>query len=167
MNPHKLTHGRLKELLRYDPTTGVFTWRVNKGARGVAGCVVGCKHPQGYLVVRLDGNLFRLHRLAFLYMTKVLPSRQVDHQNHIRSDNRWTNLALVSNRVNHMNMKLSANNSSGCTGVHWNKQNANWNARIQVRGKHTHLGCFKRFTSAVAARKAAEKKYSFHSNHGQ
>lgn len=39
-------------------------------------------------------------------------------------------------------------------------------ATIKVDGRQIHIGYFASFESAVAARKAAEKQYCFHDNHG-
>lgn len=55
--------------------------------------------------------------------------------------------------------KLSSNNKSGVRGVYWKAQAGLWIANIGFKGKQITLGCFKEFSDAVAARKAAEEKY--------
>ncbi len=65
----KLTQARLKELLHYDPETGVFTWRVRSCNRWpTPGRVAGTPDGKGYLMVVIDGQRYKCHRLAFLYM---------------------------------------------------------------------------------------------------
>ena len=61
------------------------------------------------------------------------------------------------NRHNFNNMKLS--NTSGVTGVYWQKNIQKWNARIIINGTVINLGYFINFKDAVQARKNAEKKY--------
>lgn len=63
-------------------------------------------------------------------------------------------------------MKLYKCNKSGYHGVIWDLNNNNWRARIGVEGKTLNLGSFTDKQDAIAARKAAEVKYNFHSNHG-
>ena len=41
-----------------------------------------------------------------------------------------------------------------------------WQARIKVNGKTLSIGYYKDIVAASNARKAAEKKYGFHQNHG-
>lgn len=54
---------------------------------------------------------------------------------------------------------LNKNNTSGVKGVHWNKAERCWVARIGFRGKTIMLGRFKRIEDAEKARKEAEEKY--------
>ena len=50
------------------------------------------------------------------------------------------------------------NNSSGVTGVHWQRDRQCWVATIHIKGKCKYLGCYKDFDEAAAARKAAEEE---------
>ena len=86
-----ITQSELKELLNYDPATGVFTWLVSRG-RVKASSVAGHVHSRGYIVIMVDGRRHLAHRLAFVYMTGTFPDDQVDHINEIKADNRWINL---------------------------------------------------------------------------
>lgn len=52
---------------------------------------------------------------------------------------------------------LFINNTSGVTGIHWNKSRKKWQSRIKINGKTTHLGYFNCFIEAVAYRLAAEQ----------
>jgi len=54
----KLTQIRLKELLHYDPDTGLFTW-LRPGWKGV---IAGTHHPSGYIHIRVDNKPYRAHR---------------------------------------------------------------------------------------------------------
>ena len=89
--PTMLTQKRLREVLRYDPETGIFTWA--KGKR--RGKVAGTRHDgRGFLKVAIDNERHLLHRLAWLWMTGLHPHVSVEQINGDRSDNRWGNLRL-------------------------------------------------------------------------
>jgi len=147
-----ITQEKLKEILDYNPETGIFTRLVRMGQRGKVGDVVGSPHNEGYLVVRIRGKSYLLHRLAFLYMAGYLPENQVDHKNGCGTDNRWLNLREVSNTCNQQNCKMSKNNKSGFNGVSWYKQTGKWLARIKINNKAIHLGCYETATDAAIAR---------------
>ena len=160
-----ITQERLKELLHYCPETGVFTHiKPRKGIR--VGEIAGTKSSL-YVVLRIDGKLYKAHRLAFLYMTGSLPLRDVDHINQVRIDNGWINLRLVRTKDNNKNKTLHKSNTSGFNGVGWSKKENRWIAYIGVNGSLKMLGRFKQKTKAIAARKKADIKYGFHPNHGQ
>jgi len=138
----QLTQSRLKELLHYDPETGIFTRRVGRGP-SKAGARVGSRNSCGYIQITIDYRNYHAHRLAFLYMTGALPEQQVDHINGVRNDNRWANLRDVSANCNHRNIGgPMKNNTSGFLGVCWDKNWNSWKASITVARRSVNLGRF-------------------------
>lgn len=146
-----ITQGRLKELLHYDPDTGLFTWAKSRpGCR--VGAVVGTRHKEGYWQVRLDRRLYLTHRLAFLYMLGRLPAQHVDHINRDRGDCRWCNLREATNSENAQNQQATQRKtSSGLLGVSWHKRIGKWVAQITANKQHINLGCFDTPEAAHAA----------------
>lgn len=123
---------------------------------------MGSIDSHGYLWASVDGHIYRLHRLAILYMTGSMPdvSIDVDHINMIRTDNRFENLRCVSRKVNMQNKKLpSANNKSGFLGVFLHKKLQRYTAQIRINGKNTHLGVFDTPELAHEAYLAAKRKF--------
>jgi len=155
----KLTQKRLKELIYYNPETGVFTWKVSKGT-AIKGSIAG-SIDNGYRRILIDYNPYREHRLAFLYMEGYFPENEIDHINRRRHDNRWLNLRQVSRQCNARNCNIAINNKSGVTGVYWYKNREKWCAGIRIDGKQITLGYFLNKTEAVRARWESEKKYNF------
>ncbi len=160
-----LTVERLRETLAYDPATGVFAWRHDRHGRGKphkAGDVAGHVHKgHGYVVIKIDGAGYLGHRLAWLYVHGVWPSRDVDHRNQIRDDNRIENLRLASIHQNLMNVRRRETNTSGFKGVTFRKKHPSrpWRATINLYGKHTELGFFSTAQEAAEAYKAAAEKH--------
>lgn len=151
---------RLKEVLKYDPVTGVFTHLVDRGSRAKAGGRAGSRGRSGYHQIFIDGHYYQAHRLAWLYMTGKWPAGEVDHKNTSKVDNRWCNLREASRAQNQMNTNLYFTNSSGRRGVTWNKRAGKWQAQIMIDGKNKYLGVFDDVDSAAVARNvAAEKQF--------
>lgn len=146
-----ITQDRLKEVLRYDPETGLFTWLVATGRRMRVGSVAGTKSSEGYIRIAVDGKIYRAHRLAFLYMTGEWPHDQVDHCDTDRTNNRWLNLRPASNSQNAANKR--ATSSTGYKGVY--KNGIGYAAQITVGGKNIYLGQFSTPEQASAAYVAA------------
>ena len=132
---------RVKELLDYNPETGVFTWRQNRG-RGRVGEVAGWVEREGYRRILVAGKKFKEHRLAWAVVYGEWPDAQVDHINGVRTDNRITNLRLATRSQNAQNLRGPTSlNKHGFLGV---RKNGNrWNAVINVDKQHVYLGCFK------------------------
>jgi hypothetical protein len=59
-----LTQKKLKRLLRYDPETGEFRWRVNRGGTARAGTPAGHVHSSEYVYIQINGKNYLAHRLA-------------------------------------------------------------------------------------------------------
>ena len=115
----ELNQSRLKELLAYDPDTGVFTRLVKSNRNVRIGAVAGTCDSKGYGQISVDGKLYRAHRLAWLWMTGAWPVAQLDHRNGVRHDNRWENLREATNGENNQNAAIRSNNTSGFMGVCW------------------------------------------------
>lgn len=163
-----LTQSHLKELLTYDPITGIFIWKVRFSNRNkIGGVAGGSLSPDGYYRVGIYGESYLLHRLAWFYDKGKWPVSQIDHKDHIRHHNWIDNLRCATHRENGMNQGLSKNNTSGVTGIYFHNQTSKWRARISVKGKGIHLGCLDSLFEAVCARRSAEIFYGFHENHGK
>ena len=145
-----LTEIRLKELLNYDPSTGIFTW-ITKRGRGRVGNIAGNSWKGKYLRIRIDGKLYWCHSLAFLWMTGILPST-VDHINRDGNDNRWINLREATIEQNAQNKSLTARNSSGYIGVYRCYTTGRWSSQIRSFGKVHWVGRFDTPEEAARAR---------------
>lgn len=170
----------LRQLLDYDPSTGVLTWRTrplemftrvqdwkrwnNRFADREAAPGVG---SEGYRPIRLPGGVVsKAHRVIWKWLHNEDPD-QVDHQNGVRSDNREKNLRSVTSVENCQNSCLSTRNISGVVGVYWCPEKVRWRAQIKYQGKQVTLGSFINKDDATAARKVAEELCGFHPNHGR
>lgn len=137
----KLTQKRLRELLHYDPETGVFTRLIRTTNSVHVGDVVGCPNSEGYLLTRIFGGNYKLHRLAWLYMTGKWPKDETDHKNTIRTDNRWENLRESTKTINmHNRRKAHKNNKTGFLGV--SPHGNGFRAGIRLDGKRKNLGTY-------------------------
>jgi HNH endonuclease/AP2 domain len=150
-----VTPERLRQVLDYNPSNGVFVWRVTASNRAVAGSVAGNKSRKGYIRIRLGRREFLAHRLAWLYVYGVWPVGQIDHHNELKSDNRIDNLRDATGSWNQHNITApQRNNVAGFRGVSWRKNK--WVAQIMLRGRSIHLGRFNCAEDAHAAYVAAK-----------
>lgn len=152
-----LTQDYLKELLQYDPLTGVFTWRVYRGPNAKVGETAGCVDKDGYRKIKINFRSYWEHRLAFLYMSGTHPNATVDHINGNRSDNRFENLREATHSQNNANKGASRSNKIGLKGVF--RQGNRYLAQICINNKRMRLGSFKTAESAHEAYCAAAEKH--------
>jgi len=150
-----LTTDRLREMLTYDPTSGIFVWRLNR-RRVRAGDIAGSVNHDGYVRIKVLGAQYFAHRLAWLYMTGEWPIDEIDHKDRKRDNNQWCNLRETDHIGNMQNRVLE--NASGFPGVSLH-QYGGWQSRIRVQGVRKHIGTFespqdahKAYMDAVDAR---------------
>ena len=136
-----LTAARLRELLHYDPETGEFRWRIHRAGTAVAGQIAGnTQRPNPRYRRRrigVDYVEYKANRLAWLYMTGEWPDGLVDHIDTDPMNNRWSNLRLATQAQNQWNVGLRRNNTTGRTGVTYDKRRNQWRAEV-----HIHIGRF-------------------------
>ncbi|MBT9493914.1 MAG: HNH endonuclease [Paucibacter sp.] len=152
-----ITQERLKELLHYEPETGVFTWRVYRCAQARAGDRAGTvSKKSGYRFINVDHGMYLAHRLAFFYMSGNWPSKDVDHLKGNRDDNRWLRIRELSRQQNMQNLqKAHRDNRTGLLGVIPYK--SRFTAQIRAGGKNRHLGVFDTAEEAHAAYLVAKR----------
>lgn len=151
--PIHVSAERLREMLSYDPETGVFIWRINPTKRIKAGTTAGYNQC-GYDAIGFEGRAYLSHRLAWFYVYGVEPVHLIDHINGDKKDNRIANLREATASQNLWNMRKSSRNTSGYTGVVWHPGTGKWRAQSRHNGKPVHLGVFE---NALDAAKAHEE----------
>ena len=156
-----LSVSRLRELLHYDPLSGVFTWRVrpNKRARVHPGDVAGVVNRRGYRYIGVEGARYLAHRLAWLYSYGVWPVNEIDHVDRHPTNNSLSNLRDVTHAENQQNKQAAyvGNRSSGLLGVCLDRRNGKWKAHIQAFGIRKHIGFFDTKVAAQSAYLSAKQ----------
>lgn len=113
---------------------------------------------RGYVEARAlnKSKVISMQKLILDYFDDMV----IDHINHNTLDNRKSNLRICTIQQNNMNKKIAKNNSSGYSGVYFDKRRQKWCAYIGVDNQIISLGfCFNNIKEAINARKEAEMKY--------
>lgn len=159
-----LSVDRLKEVVHYDPETGIFTRRALPGneryIRSInsrfAGKPLAPARKVGYAAAHIDGRSYYLHRLAYLYMTGEMAPIDVDHINGDKYDNRWVNLRAATVAENAYNSRARQTyKSTRLKGVTYLPKQNKYRSQIRANGVVYPLGVFDTEESAHAAYRAA------------
>jgi len=118
-----------------------FTWRVS---------------TKGYVMRSFErGVMTGLHN----FVMNVSANSGVDHIDRNKLNNTKQNLRLTTNQIQGQNRNLFKNNTSGYTGVTFNKSKQVWIAQIKVNYKQTHIGQFATKEQAAFAYNEAALKF--------
>jgi hypothetical protein len=146
----KLNAERARELLHYDPETGILRWKVSRGGRAPAGSVAGSlDRNTGRRVIVVNGVQTRTYRVAWLIMTGEWPSHSIDHINGDPSDDRWCNLREATPAQQNGNMPALNRSRTGIRGV------SRHHRKFSVRIKGRYIGLYATLEDAEAAYAAA------------
>ena len=124
-------------------------------------------NDSGYKVGTIWSKQYKAHRVIWCLMYGDWPKGEIDHINHIKTDNRIANLRDVSGQENMRNMLMNKRNTTGYAGVTFHKNTGKFVAQINIKGVKTGLGYYERAEDAGKAYLDALEKYKFHSNHGK
>lgn len=151
-----LTPNRIRELLDYEPATGLLFWKVKPSMGVAAGAIAGHLTRRGYVAVRILGHEWKVHRIAWAHYFGSWPTAEIDHINGQKADNRIANLRDVDRTTNQENMRrANSNSSTGLLGASPHK--TRFVATIKVRGVHTRIGSFATAEEAHAAYLTAKR----------
>ena len=157
------TQEYLKECFNYDPDTGILTWKVRplshfksdrfmrKNNTRNAGKPSGCSQANGYLRVTVGYMNCLIHRVIYKLVTGLEPPNELDHENNIRTDNRWSNLRTATVNKNRHNIIKPKHNSTGLKGAHVDKNTGGFASSIKINKVRKFLGYFKTAEEAHAA----------------
>lgn len=153
-----LTHERLLGVLLYDAHSGVFTWRQPpKTSPRKEGETAGGAHDKGYWHIRIDGRIYKAHRLAWFYVHGRWPDGLVDHIDGNVGNNAIANLREGDRKLNSENIRKSHRDSKsqllGATPNH-----KRWMAQISSGGQYRYLGTFDTPLEAHQAYLAAKRE---------
>lgn len=157
----------LNEIFDYDAETGQLRWRARRDVNNqalwnarYAGALAGHASKAGYLIVRLSGQNYKAHRIAWKIAYGEDPEF-IDHLDGNRANNKLDNLRDVTQAQNNRNASIRKNSLAPYPGVEWHKRSRKFRAFIGRNGRYVSLGSFDTETEAVAARKAAEALEGF------
>lgn len=178
------TPHELRQLLRYEPTTGMLFWRVRGpewfdhewpesfaegwNARFAGEEAVACvDSSSGYKTGSILRVRVKAHRVVWAMCRGDWPHGVIDHINGDKTDNRIENLRDTNHIINGRNAKKSKANTSGHTGISWCSQQSKWKVQLRDSGAKVTIGRFQELAEAVAARDEAYRRIGFHENHGK
>ena len=167
----------VKELLDYKSETGKLTWRLRGrhwfktdrqfntwNTRYAGKGAFESRNHDGYCRTTFLGRNIFAHVIIFIWMTGEVPDK-IDHENHIRDDNRWSNLKPSSYLLNSKNVSLRKNSKTGYTGV--TTHGYKYRARVICNGTEHYLGLFDTAEQAHYMCISKRKELGFHINHGR
>lgn len=150
-----LDKSRLTTLFDYNPETGAVIRRSNRK-------VVGSDCTNGYKNVYVDGKKYYVHRLIWVLIYGELDqSKDIDHINGIRDDNRLENLRIATRSENMQNERKArlSNLSTGELGISKLNNSSKYRAKIRINGKQKHIGYFETLEDAKAAYVMAKREF--------
>jgi hypothetical protein len=150
----------LRQCFIYDPETGSLTWRTSRprehfttdaGQRRwitqVAGRPAGSLNRHLYVSINRVG--YQVHRVIWKMVSGIDPTKEIDHRNGDKTDNRWRNLREATRQQNVLNTPRRKQKGTLPKGVSVNHKR--YAAHIKRNGKQVHLGTFDTPTEAHSA----------------
>lgn len=151
-----MTPEYIKEILEYDPETGILRWKKKINRRVVIGAIAG-SISENRVNVMINYVNYKGHILAWVIFYGEWPTFEIDHKDTNGTNNSINNLRRATRSQNSANTKPRKNTLSGAKGV--TKAKDKWLARIKVNGKQIRLGLFNTVEEAAAAYTEAAQRH--------
>jgi hypothetical protein len=111
---------------------------------------------EGYLVFKQNKKHVFIHRFIFERYNSVslkpAPIEEINHRNHIKDDNRPSNLEVVSGKLNLQYQPLYKNNTSGYKNIRLDEKLKKYSVSVRIDKKTTHFGYFTQLQDAIDKR---------------
>lgn len=134
----------IETYVKYDPLTGIFTRLRTDNPTGRI-------NKDGYIEIQLGKRRLLAHRLAWMLIHGEWPPSDIDHADRVKSNNRISNLRIITASQQCQNTDMPPLNTSGKRGVHWDTKSGKWRARIRHANVKHCLGYYENLEDAEAA----------------
>lgn len=172
------TQSEIAAAIEYDASTGLARWKhrpnasARFNARHAGKALTGSPHPNGrgnfYLRICINRKHTFLHRVVWLLCKGDIPDGMcIDHIDGDGTNNRLSNLRLVSYRTNSRNQKRRHDCKSGVPGVSWDVPRQLWRVTVSENGRSITLGRFVAVEEAIECRTNYNRVNDYHENHGR
>lgn len=133
--------------------------RTNKRNKNNGSVIWKCKCDCGNYVEVPSKNLTRLEVRSCGCLSKEIHSNLAKKNSKNLVENNLKNYFIEGTNICVLKRnKLNSNNTSGVTGVSWDRKLSKWKAYITFKGKNYKLGSYSEKEDAIKARKEAEEK---------
>ena len=152
---------------------GELYWKERPSRRVDISKPAGYINDRGYRRIKIKGKAYRAHRLMYQMfnehwdITDTSQDNSVDHADRNPLNNNIDNLRIATSSENNCNSGKQKNNTSGTTGVCWDKSSGKWKVRVAVNKKQHYGGYFVNKEDAIS--KATQMRDELHGefvNHG-
>ena len=154
----KITFEELIKVLDYNPETGQFTW-IGHVKKNLLNKIAGCKRKDDCIVIGLFGRDYLAHHLAWFFVNKQWPTKEIDHVDQNRSNNKISNLRDVDHRTNCQNYRIATKNNKTTKLLGAAYRYGRFYSRIRVGDKRITIGSFATAEEAHQAYIAAKRLY--------
>ena len=150
---------------------GTIKWKKRPGMRVDIGDEAGTIN-KGYRELIFKGKYYLTHRVLMAFHEwlcgRELPAdKEIDHLDGNGLNNKLENLRIVSQSLNQRNRKKSPRNTTGVTGVHFDKRKRKYRARVTSEGKVNFLGYFDSLDEAQRVAEDFRADNGFTPRHGK
>ena len=134
-----MTREEILTQLEPDFALGHLYWKVARSNRVRVGDRAGTISNR-YWVIRLGSKIYFQHRVLWFLYHGAWPEKEIDHIDRNSLNNSITKLRVVSRQENMHN--IDARSNTGVKGVHFDKRQGKFVAKLKVGYKSRHLGTF-------------------------
>ena len=141
-------------------------WKESGKGRDDISKPAGTIHATGYRMIGIKGKNYRAHRLIYQMfneqwdITDTSQDNSIDHKDRDKLNNNIDNLRVATHSQNAANRSQQNNNTSGTTGVYWDKPTEKWKVQVKLNNEPHFGGYFVNKEEAIA--KATEMRDQLH-----
>lgn len=173
-NKKELTQELLKELIDYNPDTGVFTWKERplsmfkcerdckawnaRYKNKVAGCsYINWKNKVN--AISIKPKTYLCHILTYFYMNGNWPKEDIDCIDGDFTNLKWNNIRECT-RTDSNYKQINPQRENKLMGISFIKERNKYESKIKIKGKTIHLGRFNTQEEAHQAYVDAKRQIS-------